>query len=105
MYPSQADHGERLPRSVLACMAKFAKPGMLAHMATMNVSLPEVLKEFVEEQVSNRGYGTSSEFIRELIRREQARTELRDLVLDGMSSGHGSELDDSYFERLRERGR
>ena len=69
-------------------------------MATMNVSLPETLKEFVETQVSERGYGTSSEFVRHLIRREQARMKLRDLVLDGMTSGPGSELDDGYFERL-----
>jgi antitoxin ParD1/3/4 len=72
-------------------------------MATMNVSLPDGLKEFVEAQVAERGYGTSSEFIRELIRREQARTQLRALVVEGMGSGPGSELDEAYFQRLRER--
>jgi antitoxin ParD1/3/4 len=71
-------------------------------MATMNVSLPDALKDFVESQVGER-YGTSSEFVRDLIRREQARTQLRDLVVDGMTSGEGSELDGSYFERLRAR--
>ena len=50
-------------------------------MATMNVSLPDPLKQFVEEQVSERGYGTSSEFVRELIRREQARQQLRACLL------------------------
>ena len=38
-------------------------------MATMNVSLPDGLKHYVEAQVGKRGFGTSSEFIRELIRR------------------------------------
>lgn len=36
-------------------------------MSTMNISLPETLKSFVDEQVSKRGYGTSSEYVRELI--------------------------------------
>jgi putative addiction module antidote protein, CC2985 family len=72
-------------------------------MATMNVSLPDALKEFVEAQVSGRGYGTSSEFVRDLIRREQARDRLHTLVVEGMASGPGSELDESYFEQLRDR--
>ncbi|MGV8911670.1 MAG: type II toxin-antitoxin system ParD family antitoxin [Rhodoglobus sp.] len=72
-------------------------------MATMNVSLPDALKQFVEEQVSEHGYGTSSEFVRNLIRHEHARTQLRALVVEGMTSGPGSELDDDYFHQLRER--
>ncbi|HMQ65849.1 MAG TPA: type II toxin-antitoxin system ParD family antitoxin [Arachnia sp.] len=74
-------------------------------MATMNVSLPDPLKQFVEEQVSERGYGTSSEFVRELIRREQARQQLRAMIVEGMASGTGPELDDSYLAQLRERVR
>ena len=72
-------------------------------MATMNVSLPESLKEFVEAQVRECGFGTSSEFVRELIRREQARTQIRRLMVEGMASGPGSNLDEEYFERLRDR--
>ena len=36
----------------------------------MNISLPETLKTFVDLQVSQRGYGTSSEYVRELIRKD-----------------------------------
>lgn len=72
-------------------------------MATMNVSLPDGLKEFVEAQVVERGFGTSSEFVRELIRREQDRSRIRALIVDGMASGSGSEMDADYFERLRGR--
>lgn len=72
-------------------------------MATMNVSLPDELKEFVEAQVNEHGYVSSSEFLRGLIRREQDRTQLRALLLQGMDSGAGSEMDDAYFERMRER--
>jgi putative addiction module CopG family antidote len=36
-------------------------------MGTMNISLPDQLKSFVDEQVKERGYGTSSEYVRDLI--------------------------------------
>ena len=52
----------------------------------MNISLPESLKTFVDEQVSERGYGTSSEYVRELIRNDQERRQLRSLLLDGAGS-------------------
>lgn len=71
-------------------------------MATMNVSLPTELKKFVETQVEEHGYESSSEFLRELIRREQDRTQLRALLLQGTESGTGSEMNDHYFERMRE---
>jgi antitoxin ParD1/3/4 len=38
-------------------------------MSTMNISLPDTLKSFVDDQVSARGYGPSSEYLRELIRK------------------------------------
>ncbi|WEG07860.1 type II toxin-antitoxin system ParD family antitoxin [Microbacterium horticulturae] len=72
-------------------------------MTTMNISLPDELKEFVEAQVSERGYGTNSEFVRDLIRREQSRARVRALVVEGMASPEGSEMDAAYFDRLRER--
>ena len=55
-------------------------------MTTMNISLPDSLKAFVDEQVSQRGFGTSSEYVRELIRREQDRQHLRGLLLAGGAS-------------------
>ena len=50
----------------------------------MNISLPDTLKSFVDEQVATRGYGTSSEYVRELIRADQDRQRLK-LLLDGAS--------------------
>ena len=84
-------------------MTKFAKTRTLEGMATMNVSLPDALKDFVEAQVNEHGYGTSSEFVRTLIRREHDRAQLRALIVDGMASGPGSELDDAYLQNLRDR--
>jgi antitoxin ParD1/3/4 len=54
-------------------------------MGTMNISLPDPLREFVDGQVARGGYGTSSEYVRELIRRDQERLKLRALMLDGAS--------------------
>ncbi len=52
----------------------------------MDLSLPDSLKSFVEEQRSARGYGTSSEYVRELIRKERDREHLRCLLLEGAAS-------------------
>ena len=71
-------------------------------MTTMNISLPDTLKLFVDERVSFGGYGTSSEYIRELIRRDQERERLRGLLLDGAASPAARPADAAYFERLRE---
>ena len=49
----------------------------------MNISLPDSLKDFVDEQVNERGYGTSSEYVRELIRKDKDRLRLRSLLLAG----------------------
>jgi antitoxin ParD1/3/4 len=72
-------------------------------MSTMNISLPDSLKSFVDEQVSQRGYGTSSEYVRELIRRDQDRLALRGLLLAGASSAPAALADGAYFDGLRKR--
>ena len=75
-------------------------------MSTMNISLPEALKSFVDERVSEGGYGTSSEYVRELIRKDQDRLQLRGLLLAGAeSSPAAAPADSSYFEELRHRVR
>ena len=71
----------------------------------MNISLPEGLKSFVDKQVAGRGYGTSSEYVRELIRKDQDRQRLRALLLDGAGSPADAPADGAYFEALRGRVR
>lgn len=46
---------------------------------TMNISLPDSMRTFVEEQIADEGYGTASEYVRDLIRAEQKRREERKL--------------------------
>ena len=74
-------------------------------MSTMNISLPDTLKSFVDEQVNQRGYGTSSEYVRELIRKDQDRQHLRGLLLAGAASAPAAPADADYFELLRTRVR
>ena len=69
----------------------------------MNISLPEALKAFVDAQVSERGYGTSSEYVRELIRNDADRLRLRSLLLDGAESAPGVPANAAYFAALRKR--
>ena len=71
----------------------------------MNISLPDSLKDFVDEQVHERGYGTSSEYVRELIRKDQDRLRLRGLLLAGAASAPSKPVDDAYFDGLRRKVR
>lgn len=72
-------------------------------MSTMNISLPDSLKAFVDEQVSQGSYGTSSEYVRELIRRDRDRLQLRGLLMAGAASAPAAPADPSYFASLRDR--
>jgi antitoxin ParD1/3/4 len=72
-------------------------------MSTMNISLPEALKSFVEEQVDQRDFGTASEYLRELIRRDQDRVRLRGLLLEGAGSQPSAPVGKAYFQALRAR--
>ena len=53
-------------------------------MGMKNISLPDSLKAVVNEQVSERGYGTSSEYVRELIRKDWDRLTLSDIWLPSL---------------------
>ncbi len=74
-------------------------------MRTMSISLPDSLKCFVDDQVRQRGYGTSSEYVRELICKDQDRLQLRGLLLAGAASDLGAHADGTYFDGLRKRVR
>lgn len=74
-------------------------------MGTMNISLPDSLKSFVDEQVARHGYGTSSEYVRALIRADRDRQRLRKLLLEGAASPATAAADETYFGGLRKRVR
>ena len=58
-------------------------------MATMDISLPDNLKSFIDVRVSNDGYGNVSEYVRDLVRQDQKRKEQE-------------QTERKYLEHLRE---
>ena len=72
-------------------------------MSTMNVSLPDELRSYVDEQVDDGGYGSTSEYVRDLIRRDKDRQQLRRVLLDGAASSPGPLADATYFMSVRDR--
>jgi len=59
---------------------------------TMNISLPDSMKAFIDERLHDDGYGTASEYVRELVREDQKRREeqkLEALLLKRLGSGKG----------------
>ena len=77
-------------------------------MATMNISLSDPLKQFVDEEVSEGGYSSTSDYVRDLIRqRQRSKSEdlLRKLVAEGLASGTAEPLEADHFDRMRERAK
>lgn len=70
-------------------------------MATMNISLTDDLKQFVDEQVAEHAYASTSEYLRDLIRKQRDIAKLRGMLLDGFNSGPGQVADDAFFAGLR----
>lgn len=73
-------------------------------MATMTISLPEAMREFVEAEVSSGSYGSASELFREMVReRQKAKTQerLEQLLLEGLDSGERIEVTKEYVEQRR----
>ena len=75
--------------------------------STMNVSLPAALKDWVEEQVSQKGYSTASEYVRDLLRREQQmqlRAHVDQRLTDALNSGDATPMTKRDWERIRREG-
>lgn len=74
-------------------------------MTTMNISLPEEMRTFIEAQMAEEGFASASEYLRFLIReaqRRRARQELDARLLEGLQSP-ASEMSDADWEGLRRR--
>jgi antitoxin ParD1/3/4 len=72
-------------------------------MATMTVSLPDPMKEWIEMQVEDGEYASSSDYVRDLIRRDRERRnearleELRRIVDEGLNGGVSTRTTDEIF--------
>lgn len=69
-------------------------------MATMNISLPDQMKAWVEEQVGTGRYGNSSDVVRDLIRREQVKAEKIAHWNVLIAEAHASGISDRTFEEI-----
>ena len=73
-------------------------------MASLNISLSEPLREWIEAQIKRGRYGNASEYVRDLIRHDQerqAQERLEGLLLEGVKSGPASYLTKRDWAELR----
>jgi antitoxin ParD1/3/4 len=73
----------------------------------MNISLPAPLKVWIEQQVEERGYSTASEFVRDVLRREQeqaARTTIDARLVQALESGKSTPMTAKDWKRIRTEG-
>ena len=74
---------------------------------TMNISLTDGLKAFVDARVKSRGYSSSSEYMRDLVRRDEERAgeeRFKALIEDGIQSESAGDWDDLRVAFLAESG-
>jgi antitoxin ParD1/3/4 len=73
-------------------------------MQTMNISLPDPMKEYVEERVSAGAYSSVSEYVRELVRADQkrhAKEQLERILLNAVNSGDPLEVTPEMLEDIK----
>ena len=75
-------------------------------MATMNVSLPDGMKDWVEDHIRDGGFANTSDYVRHLIRKEQQRSEaiavVQRAIDEGLASGEPQVFSASDFKaRMR----
>jgi antitoxin ParD1/3/4 len=81
--------------------AGFFQPRYHRAISTANLSPSDPLQAVVNEQVQSGGDGTSSEYVREMIRKEKDGQHLRCLLVEGVTSVPGPTADRAYFDGLR----
>ena len=78
-------------------------------MATMNVSLPDPMKDWVESQAKSGRYSNASDYVRDLIRRDQERAgklaELQKLLTEGLESGVSDRTIDEVLKAARDQAK
>lgn len=73
-------------------------------MTSINISLPESMRDYIDQQVQGGAYSTASEFVRQLIREDQKREaeqRLQVALLDGLDSGEPIEITNEWWDRKR----
>lgn len=74
-------------------------------MKSINISLPDTMRDYIEKQVADGGYSTISEYFRELVRQDQKRRDkehLQTLLLEGLNSGSATPLTEQDWDDIRQ---
>jgi antitoxin ParD1/3/4 len=72
---------------------------------SINISLPDTMRAYIEEQVAQGGYSSVSEYFRELVRQDQkqrAKERLETMLLEGLNSGDATEMTTQDWEDIRQ---
>ena len=75
-------------------------------MQTMNISLPDPMKQYVEEQINTGGYSSASEYVRELVRADQKRKDqdqLEQQLIQSLNSGEPIDITPEMLKDVRKR--
>jgi antitoxin ParD1/3/4 len=81
----------------------FQRKQGVCNMVTMNISLPDDMKSFIEEELTQGGYMTASEYFRHLVREQQrlrAQEKREALLLEGVQSGPGIPANPEFWKNL-----
>ncbi|MDZ7736320.1 MAG: type II toxin-antitoxin system ParD family antitoxin [Gammaproteobacteria bacterium] len=65
-------------------------------MATMNISLPDLMRQWVEQQVTSGQYSNASDYVRDLIRRDQEYKDKREALVKALEAGEHSGVSQRY---------
>ncbi len=72
-------------------------------MATMNISLPDPMRDWVESQSKHGSYANNSDYVRDLIRKDQLQSKklnaMQDAITKGLESGEPKAFDKSAFKK------
>ncbi|MBI3775941.1 MAG: type II toxin-antitoxin system ParD family antitoxin [Gammaproteobacteria bacterium] len=69
-------------------------------MATMNVSLPDPMKDWVEDQVKTGHFSNASDYVRDLIRRDQEYQEQREALIKALVAGEKSGVSERTIKEI-----
>lgn len=73
-------------------------------MSSLNISLPQAMKTFIEQRVEEDHYSTPSEYVRALIREDQKRQETRKLeamLVESLQSGEAIEVTPEFWDEKK----
>ena len=72
-------------------------------MTTLNISLPENLREWIDARIKTGDYSSASDYMRDLVRTDQKKhADLEETLLAGINSGKGIEATSSFWEKKRQ---